>query len=140
MLQGSAPEYETFERLSQGSYGVVHRIRLNNQGIMQQYALKEIALHNDKLKEELQGVLLIKKMQLEHENVVQCYDMWFNVDEVRMYIMMEYCDNASLNEYTTSRCAELPDELQVANWFLQIAKGTQVSSGHPTRITATLST
>ena len=139
MLRESAPKYDTFERLSQGSYGVVHRIQVNNQGIMQQYALKEIELHNDKLKDELQGVLLIKKMQLQHENLVECYDMWFNVDEVRMYIMMEYCDNASLNEYT-SRCTELPDELQAANWFLQIAKGTQVSSVHPTRITAILST
>ena len=114
---------------------MVHRVEVSDGGVSKQYALKDIKLHVDKLHDELHGVLLIKKMQLKHENLVQFYEVWFKVDEVRIYILMEYCENGSLRQYT-DECRELPAEKQIARWCLQIAEGTHVSSLILIRITA----
>ena len=129
-LPKSGPSYKTFERLLQGSYGLVHRVEMVDGKKSQQYALEETDLHDDKLHEELNEVRQINRERLKHENVVQYYNMWFNVDKVRIYITMEYCDNGSLRQHTF-RCRELPEERQVALWCLQIAEGTKVTKVIP---------
>ena len=74
-------------------------------GTSKLYALKEIDLHEDSLRDEMREALLLNKhhTSLKHESLVEYFDAWFNEQKLSVYIMMEYFRNGSLSQYI-SQC------------------------------------
>ena len=95
------------------------------------YALKEIGLHEDRLRDELREALFLKKnfASLKYYSVVEYFDVWFNEEKLSIYIMMEYCQHGNLSKYI-SQCTNLPTEQQIILWSLQIAEGIHVSKNN----------
>ena len=107
---------------------MVQRVKVTKAGTSKLYALKEIDLHEDSLRDEMREALLLNKHRasLKHESLVEYFDAWFNEEKLSVYIMMEYCENGSLGQYI-SRCEELPEEQRITLWGLQIAEAIHVS-------------
>ena len=121
-------KYEVEERLGQSAYGVVQRVKVRDGWTSKLYALKEIDIHEDRLRDELREALFLNKNRasLKYESVVEYFDVWFNKEKPCVYIMMEYCEHGSLSQYI-SRCEKLPAEERVTLWGLHIAEAIRVS-------------
>ena len=121
-------KYKVEDRLSYGAYSVVQRVKVGEGWRSKLYAMKEIDLHEDRLRDELREALFLSKNRasLKYDSVVEYFDVWFNEEKLSVYIMMEYCENGSLSQYI-SRCEELPEEHQITLWGLQIAEAIHVS-------------
>ena len=84
---------EWVRRLGNGQYGVANMVRTRRG---EEFCLKEVSValadEDDKIK-VMNEVQLMK--DASHVNVVTLHDSWF--DRFRLYILMEYCPNGSLD-------------------------------------------
>ena len=92
-MEDRSKEFEKLEKLGQGSFGVVYRVRRKKD--KQIYVLKIIdfrRMGRQQRQESLREAVLMNK--LEHEYVVRFYDS-FQANN-SLYIVMEHCENKDL--------------------------------------------
>eukprot|EP00051_Salpingoeca_urceolata_P019247 m.278577 g.278577 ORF g.278577 m.278577 type:complete len:1066 (-) comp19383_c1_seq3:76-3273(-) len=127
--------YAVLEKLGQGSFGCVYRVR--KQGANSMFALKEIPTRNpaafgateEEQEHCLELVLTEVKMiqkQLNHPNVVRYYKSFTEGDGAsrKLYILMELAEGASLQDHFNSlqeKHQTMPDQ-RVWHIFCQLCQ------------------
>uniref|UniRef100_A0A8D8YLP8 Cyclin-dependent kinase 10 n=1 Tax=Cacopsylla melanoneura TaxID=428564 RepID=A0A8D8YLP8_9HEMI len=111
-------EFEKLNRIGEGSYGVVYRVRDTVQDKI--LALKKFLLQNNCLtRTELREVNGMTKCR--HENIVQLKEVVVGKSLTSIYLVMEYCEHdlASLQDNVENPFTES----QVKCVILQVLKG-----------------
>ncbi|XP_008476065.1 cyclin-dependent kinase 10 [Diaphorina citri] len=111
-------EFEKLNRIGEGSYGVVYRVRDSVQDKI--LALKKLFLQNNTLtRGELREVTGLTKCR--HENIVQLKEVVVGKSLSSIFLVMEYCEHdlASLQDNVESPFTES----QVKCVILQVLKG-----------------
>ncbi|GAM89644.1 hypothetical protein ANO11243_076830 [Dothideomycetidae sp. 11243] len=95
MASTEADKYEVLERIGQGSFGVIRKVRRKADGLV--LCRKEICYTkmSDKERHQLQAELNILR-QLEHPNIVQYYEKEHHKESHDLHLYMEYCGNGDL--------------------------------------------
>ena len=90
-------------RLGQGQFGVADLVRDRR---LENYCLKQVSVRTSDEEAKVEVLKEVELMKVSvHPNVVVLYDSWF--DRNRLYILMEYCVNSSVDhlitEYSTKK-------------------------------------
>ncbi|TKX21466.1 G2-specific protein kinase nimA [Elsinoe australis] len=90
-----ADKYEVLERIGQGSFGVIRKVRRKQDGLI--LCRKEICYTkmSDKERHQLQAELNILR-QLDHPNIVHYYEKEHHKESHDLHLYMEYCGNGDL--------------------------------------------
>ncbi|KAF2149637.1 kinase-like protein [Myriangium duriaei CBS 260.36] len=95
MASTEADKYEVLERIGQGSFGVIRKVRRKADGLV--LCRKEICYTkmSDKERHQLQAELNILR-QLDHPNIVQYFEKEHHKESHDLHLYMEYCGNGDL--------------------------------------------
>ncbi|KAG8629460.1 hypothetical protein KVT40_003325 [Elsinoe batatas] len=95
MATTEADKYEVLERIGQGSFGVIRKVRRKQDGLVM--CRKEICYTkmSDKERHQLQAELNILR-QLDHPNIVHYHEKEHHKESHDLHLYMEYCGNGDL--------------------------------------------
>uniref|UniRef100_A0A8D2LIF5 Serine/threonine-protein kinase Nek4 n=1 Tax=Varanus komodoensis TaxID=61221 RepID=A0A8D2LIF5_VARKO len=116
-------EYAFVRAVGKGSYGEVSLVRHRQEN--KQYVIKRLNLKNASSRErkaaEQEAQLL---SQLKHPNIVTYRESWEGEDGL-LYIVMGFCEGGDLYHKLKEQKGQLLPEVQVVEWFVQIAMALQ---------------
>ena len=110
-------QFEIQDKLGEGSYGMVYKVRDRTSGEMQ--VMKIIQLNRDnpcEMNEKLQECQVIKN--LRHPYI--CRFKQYFVDENRLCILFEYCDKGDLDEYIKNQKGLRLSDSRIKKFILEL--------------------
>ena len=131
-VQSKLSDFDVLSELGRGAYGVVSKVRYRRDGRL--YVLKQVnvaSLNSKEQTEAVSEVILLRKVR--HPNIVKYYDSF--IDGKSLYIVMEYAEGGSLQEWVTrTRSAKkYLEEREVWRVYWEISQA--VSYLHSMKIT-----
>jgi len=99
------------KRIGRGSSGVVY-LGFNCQS-KEKVAIKRLDVSQmaDKMSRIWNEIQIMKRMN--HPNIIQLYDVYIDLDNNYLYLIMEYCDGSDLSDYTKTYHLDLNEIHQI---------------------------
>ncbi|KAF2097758.1 kinase-like protein [Rhizodiscina lignyota] len=121
MAEKESDKYDVLEKIGQGSFGVINKVRKKSDG--QILCRKEISYlrMTPKEREQLSAEIQILK-ELRHPNIVAYFNRAHDRDTADVHLYMEYCGNGDLGRVIKQlkRESKYADEEFVWSMFSQI--------------------
>ena len=88
-------DFDSFEQIGSGSFGVVYRVRRKLDGRI--YALKQVALSSHaQYTETVKEINILAS--LNHTHIVRYYDCFSSDGDTKLNIVMEYAKHGTLHD------------------------------------------
>ena len=128
-------KYEVLNQIGRGNFGKIYKIKRKVDNKILIWKELEYGQMNEKEKEQIVTEVNILR-ELNHPNIVKYYDRIIDKKNLKIYIIMEYCENGDISQLITQckKDGQYISEEVIWKIFTQILKAVHAIHTHKTGI------